>query len=154
MFAILSVSFFSLKKSKKLPQRQKTISVLVAGVAASFLMWYLQTNPPKTTSYDNLAQCLSDQQVVMYSSITCAVCARVRKTFGQSYKYLNVVECHPKGNNPQPGLCLQKRIEKTPTWIIEKDGKEIKRTTGFSGVEDLASFAGCEDALAKDRQAN
>lgn len=92
---------------------------------------------------DKLAQCLSESGVVMYGSITCSVCAREKRLFGDSFEFMDEVECHPKGPNPQTDLCLEKEIKKTPTWILEVDGKDIKRTEGFKTFEELAEFSGC-----------
>jgi hypothetical protein len=152
MLLILLFSFWSLKKESKLPSKQEIILTSATGIVASFITWYLQSKPPVLVSYDHLASCLTKQGVVMYSSITCPVCARVRETFGPSYKYLNVVECHPQGKDSKVALCLQKKIEKTPTWIIEKEGVEVKRNVGFLNVEELAKFADCETSLEKDKK--
>ena len=31
-----------------------------------------------------------------------------------------------QGENPQTELCLEKNLETTPTWMLEKDGEEIR----------------------------
>ena len=67
----------------------------------------------------------------MYSSFRCGFCAKTRKMFGDSFQYINEIECHPQGENAQTDLCLQKGVENTPTWILEPNGEEVKRHTGF-----------------------
>ena len=79
----------------------------------------------------------------MYGSFRCGVCAKTRAMFDDSFQYINEIECHPQGENPQTERCIEKRIEGTPTWILEPEGKELKRHTGFLSVEELKEFAGC-----------
>lgn len=90
-----------------------------------------------------LARCLTDKGFVMYGSITCSACAAQRKAFGQAFAHIREIECNPHALNSQVQLCLKRKIRKTPTWIAEKDGKEVKRIEGYQLLEDLASFAGC-----------
>ncbi len=95
------------------------------------------------TNYDNIAKCLSTNDLKMYSSITCSVCQKQKEYFGDSFQYINEVECNPNGENPQTGLCTKKGIEAIPTWIFEKDGVEVQRVIGFQTPEFLAELTGC-----------
>src|SRR3989338_769248 len=94
-------------------------------------------------NYDNLAKCMNEKGVLMYGSFRCGVCAKTRAMFGDSFQYIKEIECHPQGENPQTELCLAKRIEATPTWMMEVDGREIKRFVGFMDIEELQTFSGC-----------
>ncbi len=114
-------------------------SIIVYGlIFLTFNLW-----PSETENYDSLAQCMTEKGVVMYSSFRCGVCARTKAMFGNSFKYINEIECHPQGPNAQTELCVAKQLQGTPTWIIELDGIEINRHTGFLTAEELAAFAGC-----------
>ena len=97
----------------------------------------------KTENYDLLAQCLDKEGVKMYGSFRCAVCAKTRAMFGSSFQYIEEIECHPQGKNPQTELCLEKEIKGTPTWVMEQNGIEIKRQQGFMSIEELRIFSGC-----------
>jgi len=97
----------------------------------------------EVTELDSFAQCLKDEGVKMYGSMTCSICAKQKTLFGTSFQYINEIECHPRGKNPQTELCLQKDIQKTPTWILEKDGIEIKRLKGYQTLEKLSELSGC-----------
>lgn len=92
--------------------------------------------------YDAIAQCLTDKGLVMYGSFRCGVCAKTREMFGDSVQYIKEVECHPQGPGSEWQLCQLKGISGTPTWIMEPDGNEIKRHTGFLSLEELQQFAG------------
>ena len=123
----------------KAMRRWATWAVIVFGlIFLSFNLW-----PDDNQNYDALAQCMTDQGVVMYSSFRCGVCARTKAMLGSSFRYVNEVECHPQGPNPQTALCTSKNIQGTPTWTIERNGTEINRHTGFLSAEELATFSGC-----------
>lgn len=150
MLLVAGILFWKLKAGKAVPKMEQLGAVVVIGAFAAGVTWYIQSAPDRLNSYDNLAQCMTENNVVMYGSMTCAVCARTKDTFGASFEYIHEVECHPRGENPQVDLCLSKKVQKTPTWTIEVDGVELDRTTGFEGVQALARFAGCEEALETD----
>lgn len=95
------------------------------------------------TQKELLARCLADKGFVMYGSITCSACRAQRKLFGKAFEYIKEVECNPNAPDNQTDRCLEKGIRKTPTWILEKNGKEIKRLESYQLLEDLESFAGC-----------
>tara|TARA_Y100000034_G_C6551111_1_gene238109 strand:+ start:22 stop:399 length:378 start_codon:yes stop_codon:yes gene_type:complete len=92
---------------------------------------------------DSFAKCLEENGLKMYGSMTCSICAKQKTLFGSSFQYVGEIECHPRGENPQTELCLQKDIQKTPTWILEKDGVEIKRLKGYQTLETLSELSGC-----------
>jgi uncharacterized membrane protein len=94
-------------------------------------------------NYDTLAQCITEKGVNMYGSFRCGVCAKTRAMFGDSFEYINEIECHPQGENPQTELCIEKELEGTPTWILEPNGEELKKYTGFLSIEELKEFSGC-----------
>lgn len=95
-------------------------------------------------SEDLLARCLAEKGLVVYSSITCSACRAQRKLFGKAFEHITEIECNPNAPDNQVGLCLEKQIRKTLTWILEVNGKEIKRLEGYHLLEDLATFAGCD----------
>lgn len=101
---------------------------------------------PTPASLDAFAQCLADKGVKMYGSYICSACLAQIKMFGGhegSFRYVDYIECHPRGPNPQTNLCLQRDIKATPTWILEKDNIEIKRLGSLQSFESLAEFSGC-----------
>lgn len=92
---------------------------------------------------DALAQCINASGTNMYGSFRCGVCAKERALFGDSFQYINEIECHPEGENPQTERCLAMEIGGTPTWVLEPNGTEIKRFRGYLDFEGLAAFSGC-----------
>ena len=106
---------------------------------------------PTQEALAGLARCLTEKGVVMYGSITCSACRAQRKMFGPAFSHIKEIECNPNAPNTQVERCMKKKIGKTPTWIMEKGDKEIKRLEGYQLPGDLASFAGCKLQSAETR---
>jgi hypothetical protein len=100
-------------------------------------------NPTQETLTE-LANCLTEKGWVMYGSFTCSACRAERKAFGKAFEVIKEIECNPNAPNNQVELCLEKRIKKIPTWILEKNGEETSRLEGYQFLEDLALSTGCE----------
>jgi hypothetical protein len=92
---------------------------------------------------DDFAKCVYGSGVRMYGQYTCGVCRKQRELFGSSFQYIQEIECHPRGENPQTQLCLEKDIAKTPTWTLEKDGQVVEKLAGFQTLEILSELSGC-----------
>ncbi len=109
-----------------------TVLVVAAVVGLVFFL-------PKNTSqlpYKNLdafAKCLTDKGAVMYGAYWCSHCKAQKEAFGQSFQYVNYVECTEK-----PDVCNAAGVESYPTW-------KIASTTlvGEISLEDLAVDSGC-----------
>ncbi len=101
-------------------------------------------NNAKTSDDQNkLAKCLTEKGWVMYGTTNCSACIAQKKAFGDGWKYISYIECDPYEKNSNPELCLKRNINKTPTWILEVDGKEVKRLESYQILEDLVVHAGC-----------
>ena len=148
VLVILALSIILYKSQKKKPTKKQLVTAAKPWIAAIVLLNLIPLilfNLPRgeKENYDEAAQCITGNGVNMYGSFRCGVCAKTRAMFGDSFQYINEIECHPQGENAQTALCLQKKIEGTPTWILEPDGVEQKRYTGFLSVDELKEFAGC-----------
>ncbi|KKU16098.1 MAG: hypothetical protein UX24_C0021G0001 [Candidatus Giovannonibacteria bacterium GW2011_GWB1_45_9b] len=117
--------------------------VLIAGLVAAGVTYFAQTGTVVKKDYSNFIQCLNSKGVVYYKSVRCSTCRRQEMILGEAYKKLNSIECHPDGENPQPELCLSKKITKTPTFLMESGVTEIKRIEGLQQIKDLSAFANC-----------
>lgn len=87
---------------------------------------------------DSFAQCLTDKGAVMYGAFWCSHCTNLKKDFGPSFKYINYVECDPRGENEQSELCLEKNIEGFDTWIFNDDSRIV-----VADLESLSQKTGC-----------
>lgn len=90
--------------------------------------------------YDEFAQCLTDAGAEFYGAYWCPHCANQKALFGSSIKYVNYIECDPRGDHAQPALCEEKGITGFPTWIFA-DGS---RASGERPLAELAFKTGCE----------
>jgi hypothetical protein len=97
----------------------------------------------QTPAFASFAQCITASDTLMYGSFTCLSCKKQREGFGETFQYIEEIECHPKGENPQVQLCLDKKVSKTPTWLREVNGVEVGRLEGFQSYEALAQLSGC-----------
>lgn len=143
MLGILVVSLTGMKFAGEKDILRLSAPIIIAGLAAAGIMYFSQTGIVVKKDYSEFAQCLNEKGVVYYKSVRCSTCRRQEALLGPAYSKLNSVECHPEGENPRVELCLDKKISKTPTFLIEQNGLEIKRAEGLQQIKDLASFAGC-----------
>lgn len=91
--------------------------------------------------YVPLASCMTEQGVKEYGTFWCPNCARQKKAFGdEAFEKITYIECDPRGENQQSSLCIEKGIEKYPTWEFS-DGS---RLVGTQELSVLAEKSGCE----------
>ena len=84
--------------------------------------------------YDAFAQCLSDNDAVMYGTEWCSHCQDQKASFGKSFRLVNFVDC-----DLNKAECVKQGIKGYPTWIINNE-----RFSGNQPLYNLASYAGCE----------
>ena len=148
---IISIILYRLLKKK--PTREQMIKSSGGWIFSSivlFVLIFLAFNIEFSSreNYDDLAKCMTENGVKMYSSFRCGVCAKTRAMFGESFKYIEEIECHPEGKNSETELCIQKEVKGTPTWVREINGIETNRYTGFLDIKELREFSGCEENVA------
>lgn len=84
-----------------------------------------------------LAQYLNQSGARMYGSYKCPHCNAQKALFGDAAKYVNYVECDPRGPNSQSNLCFSRGIMNYPTWEI--NGRYYE---GAKSLPDLANLSG------------
>lgn len=88
---------------------------------------------------DAFAKCLTEKGTTMYGAFWCPHCARTKAKFGSSFRYVNYVECDPRGKNEQSVLCIQKNIDKYDTWEFANGERLVAEPT----FEAMAEKSGC-----------
>ena len=105
---------------------------------------------------DAFANCLADKNAKEYGAFWCPNCAKQEKMFGKSHAILKArgvyIECDPRcdttpdtlpqacrGIKGQPSLCLEKKVNKYPTWEFA-DGEIL---VGVQEFQKLAEKSGC-----------
>lgn len=112
------------------------VSVLVVAGGLAALVISLGPKEPKVDSlkYEAFAQCLRDKGATMYGAKWCSHCQEQKKEFGDSFKYINYIECPDNID-----LCVKEGIQGYPTW------KFASGTTvaGLQPLTELARISGC-----------
>ena len=103
-----------------------TVSLLLVGCGSS--------GPP-----ESFAKCLTESGTKMFGASWCSNCINQKKMFGDSWEYVNYIECAISGGKGQTQYCEQAGIKSYPTWEFE-DGT---RTLGTMPLEQLSSITGC-----------
>ena len=155
---VLIISLRLYRHAPKLPSKKlwKLYQPWLVGTVILYLIPFIAFNigigGKKQVDYAEFAKCLDTSDMKMYGSFRCGVCARTREMFGSAFEFIEEIECHPQGKNAQVERCLAMNIERTPTWVVEKDGKETARSVGFTPAEKLAEMSGCSISLITTRQ--
>ena len=87
----------------------------------------------------SFAQCLTEKDVTMFGAYWCSHCATQKKLFGNSWQYVNYVECSLPNKAGTTEICLQEKIETFPTW----DFADGNRVEGVLTIEQLSVKTGC-----------
>lgn len=93
------------------------------------------TSPEKSNSLDSFTKCLTEKGVELYVMAWCPHCKHQKEMFGNSLKYLKLIEC-----TQQQELCIQKGIEAVPTWILPNG----ERLLGVQDFDTLSQKTGCK----------
>lgn len=83
---------------------------------------------------DAFTQCLTEKEVVMYGTEWCSHCKNQKAAFGDSFKYVNYVDCDQSMEE-----CIKAGVKGYPTWKI--NGKNYP---GEQSLYKLSSLSGCE----------
>ena len=107
------------------------IIILILVIAAGIIYW--KNNPPSQTT-DDLAKCIG-QNSLLYVQTGCSHCADQEALFGDSVKYLNMIDCINPENQQK---CIDAGIQGTPTWIINNQSY-----IGVQTIAKLKELTGC-----------
>jgi len=115
----------------------KTLSIIIVLIVIGIVAWsvsgYFVEDKNELSDLDNFAKCLSERGATVYVSTYCGHCKNQKEMFGDSLKYINLVEC-----TENQELCQQKGIRGVPTWII--NGASYP---GVQSFEKLSELTGC-----------
>ncbi|MEK6915630.1 MAG: hypothetical protein AABW89_03780 [Nanoarchaeota archaeon] len=129
--------------AKKIKGKKIIIGVVLVVIILSVIFFFgiKSGEEYNREEVDNFAKCLTEKGAVMYGAFWCPHCARTKKKFGESFQFINYVECDPRGENEQSLLCLDKKIDSYDTWEFNDDYDS--RLIGEPSFEALASSTGC-----------
>jgi hypothetical protein len=107
---------------------------IAAAIALAWLVFMLGGAPKAAGAFDGFARCLAQKGFTMYGAYWCPHCQNEKKAFGDSFRYVDYVEC-----TEEPNRCLASGIKGYPTWITD-DGRRFE---GEQGIAKLSEASGC-----------
>lgn len=109
--------------------KSSMLNLLVTAVAIFGLVFMISYSIHSSSAENNLgasnefqtglAKHLGGLGATMYGSFKCPHCNEQKELFGEAFSNIRYVECHNRGDNANPSLCLAKGIRRYPTWEIE-----------------------------------
>ena len=87
----------------------------------------------------DLAMYLQQSGAKMYGAYWCPHCSRQKELFGrEAWKYVNYVECSPKGYQAKYAMCIDQKVDGYPTWKFANG----KTRGGEMELVDIARMSG------------
>ncbi len=119
--------------------KKVTYAITILVIAVVTIAYYLFSQSASGLGkYDDFAKCITEKGIVVYGAYWCPHCLNQKNIFGSSWKYVDYVECDPKGINANLQLCQEKGISGYPTWDI--GGRQY---AGELTLSSLAKLSGC-----------
>jgi hypothetical protein len=119
------------------------LSVLLA-LAVVFVAWKgasisgLVASDAPVGKYDSFAKCLTEKGVTMYGAYWCPHCQNQKDMFGESWQFVNYIECSLPNRGGQTKVCADEKITGYPTWDING-----VRKSGELSLQQLSELSGC-----------
>ena len=87
--------------------------------------------------YDDFAQCLTDEGMVMYGTDWCSACNSQKEMFGESFDFIEFVNCDFHKDE-----CNELGVTGYPTWMLND---EQAGNRGSKAFDELAQLSGCSE---------
>ena len=91
------------------------------------------------------AKCVTANNWKFVGISGCSYCEAQKALFGDNLRYIEFVDCLIVE-------CSEYNLRGYPTWILEEDGAEIARWTGYASLVNLQAFSGCTLAEQGDAE--
>jgi len=93
----------------------------------------VKIGPKEPTDMGSFAQCLTEKGAVMYGLGTCGHCNQQKELFGESFQYIDYVEC-----SVYQDVCMDDGVTHVPAWKV---GEDLE--LGAKTFEELSEMYGC-----------
>ncbi len=121
-------------------QKKKVLMTFVLLIALLAGFWLISKAITTFTGYsitevkslEAFAKCLAEK-TELYVSNGCSHCAAQESLFGDSLKYLKVIDCAVDTDK-----CITAGVTQVPTWIINNE-----KVLGVQSLKKLAELTGC-----------
>lgn len=109
-------------------KKRNLITVLLIIAIIVFSIIVLNKSAPPTSA--TIAKCIGKGSA-LYVQLGCHACESQKQLFGESYQYLNIIDCWFERDKCEG-------ITATPTWLIKGEKYE-----GMQSIEKLQELTGC-----------
>lgn len=111
------------------------VVVVIIGIIT--FIFAKNTNNIVSNKYDEFAKCITEKEAVMYGAESCSHCKAQKSIFGDSFKYVNYIECPDNIS-----FCIERGIEGYPTWLIGTSTK-IEGFNKDTTMQEISNATGC-----------
>lgn len=111
-------------------KKDKLITILIILLVLIISFFLLKKSSPETT--EEIAKCIGKNSI-LYVQLGCIHCENQKELFGESVKYLEIVDCWFEKEK-----CNTNEITATPTWIINN-----KKYEEVQSIKKLQKLTGC-----------
>lgn len=111
------------------------VVIAIILIVLGIYLIFFSTATGQATSKNNFAKCLSEKGATFYGAAWCGHCQNQKALFGDSFKYVNYVECTLNAQT-----CQSAGVMAYPTWIINGQKYEGEMTIAF-----LAKLTECPE---------
>ena len=91
-------------------------------------------------NYDGFAQCITGSGVVMFGSETCPHCQNVKNDFGNSFRYIEYVECGSYATEEEAARCQEAGVKYLPHFEFG-DGSSLFGELPFDIISEKTGCA-------------
>lgn len=117
------------------------VVVVLLAVGLAFLV-FRPGEKSVNGALDDFAKCLAAKGATMYGAYWCPHCQNEKAAFGDSFHYVNYVEC-----TQETQKCEAAGIQGFPTWVFQDastgSAQGGRRFEGEQGLQGLSSESGC-----------
>jgi hypothetical protein len=125
--------------AKKGNKMKKLIwTMIVLSLLGFSLVALMGCTPAK--NYDGFAQCLTEKGVELYGAVWCPHCQNVKKSYGNSFRFMEYVECDENTPGSDPARCFAAGVEYFPMYKFG-DGTKLYGEVSF---DILSEKTGCD----------
>lgn len=104
------------------------------------LLIFVATRSSGPSKYESFAQCLTEQDVVMYGAWWCPHCTNQKQLFEGAFNKITYVECSAPGSRAMNQTCQDAGVQSYPTWEFA----DKSRLTGERTLTELSQKTNCE----------
>ena len=104
----------------------------IAAIIIIIALWFVFSG--SFVNYDDFAKCLTENGAIMYGTVWCGHCNNQKDMFGDSFSFINYVDC-----DEDPTTCQEAGVGGYPTWKIGGNNYP-----GQKPLTSLAELSGCQ----------